>query len=121
MENITWFNKKGHRGSKHDVSVTRHKSNKNRISFTFRNGEIDTLEADFIRIGFSMDGKKMYFSPAQSNNGWKLLKGKSKTPGTSSFAITEPFLYDKLLSYIGEYDFEISDDNLLYIDSRKRK
>lgn len=120
MENITWFNKKGRSGSKHDVSVTRQKSN-NRIAFSFRNGIIDTLESDYIRIGFSMDEKRIYFSPAQSKNGWKLTKNKSKTEGTSCFATNSPLLFDKLIPYIGDYDFEVSDNNLLYIDSRNRK
>ena len=117
-DEVYWFTKFSEPKSRakvelKDVSVTLRANG--RIAITLRNGIKHEFKSEYIRVGLSTDGKKLYFLASNDKSGWKLYKIND----TSAY-ITLPN-DKKLYMFMGDYDIEISDDNLLYIDSRNRK
>lgn len=131
MEKIVWFEKTHTTSpsSNYDCTVTKRKNKKGIstaiIVIKFRNGVIQTLESEYIRAGLSPDGKKLFFAPAKKETGWKLGSDGNKNDAPEReilrIQIADEKLSDGLLRFLGDYEIEISEDNLLYIDSRNRK
>lgn len=125
MEEIIWFRNDGRsRGNKStsDVTVSLRKNGKENnkvLSIRFRNEIAGEFKSDFIRFGLSKDGKKMFFLPARREDGWKLngYKGNEST----KFIVINSMKYDELLRFIGDYSMQVSEDDVLYIDSRERE
>ena len=126
MENIVWFNKKslhGNPGKKCDISVQVRKRT-GKISIIFRNNiheEITTTQ--HLRVGLSPNDKnKLYFMASDPRNGWKLTPTNKNSPkgtaGNMSIAISDDKLINSLRRFEGDYNADITEDNIIYIDRR---
>lgn len=118
MENIVWFNKDKSGWTQKNCDMTISKS-KDRINIILRNGMCEEVTSTgYIRIGFAeKDKNRMYFMAADKDHGWKFsLQPNSKTSYRSHISDTK--VIDGMLRFIGDYDLEISDDNLFFIDRR---
>lgn len=122
MEEIVWFKKtvQGNNRNESDITVSMRKGTKKNtkaIAITFRNGVAEEFKSEHLRFGLSKDGKKMFFLPANKEEGWKLsgVKGSS----TKNIVIADERI-EALFRFIGDYSAQISDDDIIYIDSRER-
>lgn len=119
MEDIIWVNKEkgGWTRKAEDVSI---RKVKNGMSITFRNNWFEELTTtEYIRFGFSnSDRNKLYFMASASNNGWKFTKN---TTLNYSAVIRDERLMTGLTRFEGDYNVELSEDNLFYIDRRNVK
>lgn len=118
MENIVWFNKdrSGWTQKKCDLSISKVKDG---ISIIVRNGfGVEITNTGYIRIGFSEKNRnRMYFMGADKDHGWKLCTQPNNTTNLKA-QISDAKVVDGLLKFIGDYELEISEDNLFYIDRR---
>lgn len=115
MEDIIWFNKeKGKKSGAEDVTISKVKKG---YALKIRNGwPKEISESGFIRIGFSRDGKKIFFMNATASNGWSMTGKKGQDTMTITFQ--SPKLTDGLARFEGAYNMEVSEDELCYIDRR---
>lgn len=118
MEEIVWFDKeRGGAVRKHeDLSIT---SVKNGISIIVRNNLAEEISStSFFRIGFgNNDRNRLFFMAADKNHGWKFTRSSSN-PSTMTCQIRDDRLVDSLKRFEGDYNLDISEDNLFYIDRR---
>lgn len=121
MEEIVWIEKEkiGNPGRTCDVTVATHRDGNVRI--VFRNGYADEIAPEsFIRFGLSPNDKnRLYFMAANAKTGWK-LSPTNKMPGNNSKATSVSLekISRTLRKFDGDYNLEISDDNLFFIDRR---
>lgn len=92
---------------------------KNVVSVIVRNGwETEITKTGYIRIGFSSQNKnRMYFMAADAQHGWK-LSPQTTTTANYKTLIRDDKVSDGMLKFIGDYDIEVSEDNLCFIDRR---
>lgn len=118
MEDIVWFNKEkgGNYGKKEDVSIKKLKAG---VSIIIRNGlDEEITTTNYVRIGFSNENRtRLYFMGAQPNTGWKFSRS-NKNSSTVTIAIRDDRLVSGLLKFEGDYNLEISEDNLFFIDRK---
>lgn len=118
MENIVWFNKdrSGWTQKKCDMSVSKVKDG---INIILRNGLCEEVTSTgFIRIGFSeKDRNRMFFMAADKDHGWKFSLQPNSTTSYRTH-IRDEKVIEGMLRFIGDYDLEISEDNLFFIDRR---
>lgn len=117
MEEIVWFNKEksGVDGKKCDVSVTKLKNGS--ITIYIRNGWMDEIsKTGYMRVGLSRKNKNtLYFMAAEKEKGWKIIK---PSKGCEKIQIRDERVVEGLVRFLGDYEMELSDDNLCYIDRR---
>lgn len=119
MESIVWFNKDrtGYSQKKCDVTVSKLKDGG--IVITIRNGWHDEItKTGYMRIGLASNSKnKMYFMASDAGHGWRLSPtAKEKT--NYKVTIKDSRVSDGLVRFIGDYEMEISEDNLYFIDRK---
>lgn len=118
VENIVWFNKErsGWTQKKCDMTIS---NTKGGINIILRNGlREEVTSTGYIRIGFSeKDKNRMFFMAADKDHGWKLSLQPNSTTSCRSH-ISDEKIIEGMLRFIGDYDLEISEDNLFYIDRR---
>ena len=120
MEDIVWFEKESAKGGarkNEDITIRKTKQG---IIITARNGiASDISKTTYIRFGTPKNNQNtLYFMAADPYKGWKLSAKDNKTPDISRAHISDPRMVDLLSRFVGDYDLEISDDNLFYIDRR---
>lgn len=119
MDDIIWVNKEkgGWTRKAEDVSI---RKVKNGISIIVRNNWYEELTTtEYIRFGFSKsDRNKLYFMASTPESGWKLTKGNTLNYSTT---VRDERLTTGLIRFEGDYNIEISEDNLFYIDRRNVK
>lgn len=116
MEEIVWFNKEIDTTWKQsDVSVTKLKDGS--INIIIRNGWMEEItKTGYMRIGFSAKSKnKLYFMAAEKDKGWKIINPKK---GSSKIQLSGTKAVEGCLRFIGDYEMELSDDNLFFIDRK---
>lgn len=118
VENIVWFNKdrSGWTQKKCDMTISKVKDG---INIIIRNslGE-EVTSTGYIRIGFAeKDKNRMYFMAADKAHGWKFSLQPNSTTSYRAH-ISDDKVIEGMLRFIGDYDLEISEDNLFYIDRR---
>lgn len=118
MEDIVWFNKDrtGYTVKKCDITISKVQHG---VSIIVRNGwETEMTKTGYIRIGFSSrDKNKMYFMAADEQHGWKLSVQPSASQNYKT-NIRDERVADGMLKFIGDYDVEVSEDNICFIDRR---
>lgn len=118
VENIVWFNKdrSGWTQKKCDMTISKVKDG---INVIIRNslGE-EVTSTGYIRIGFAeKDKNRMYFMAADKAHGWKMSLQPNSTTSHRTH-IGDEKVIEGMLRFIGDYDLEISEDNLFYVDRR---
>ena len=120
MEEIIWFKKEslGNPGKSCDVTVTTQKDNKVRI--IIRNGFADEIApTEYMRIGLSPNDKnRLYFMAANDKTGWKLSKTANSESINKGVLIGGEKAGHALRRFDGDYNLEISEDNIFFIDRR---
>lgn len=118
MKEIIWLAKscsgrKQHHG---DISITKVKKG---FSIRIRSELAEEMtETGYIRIGVARhDQNLLYFMAADSDHGWKLSMPTTKD-STCSLRITTEETFDTLGKFVGDYNLEISDDNLFFVNRR---
>jgi len=117
MEDIVWVNKECTGGlSKGDLSITKVKDG---VCIIVRNGWQDEItNTGFIRFGFSpKDKNKLYFMSADEKHGWKLSVQNSGTKNLRA-QVSDAKVVDGLLRFIGDYELDVNDDNIFFIDRK---
>ncbi len=119
MESIVWFNKDrtGYMQKKCDVTIGKLKDGG--ITATVRNGWHEEIsKTGYMRIGLSSSSKtKLFFMASDAEHGWRLSPtAKEKT--NFKVTIRDGRVADGLVRFIGDYEMEISEDNLCYIDRK---
>lgn len=117
MEEIMWFNKDrtGWTINKSDVTVSKVKDG---ISVIIRNGwETEISSTGYIRVGFSSQNRnRMYFMAADEHHGWKL--SSQRTSSTFKTVIRDERVVDGMTKFIGDYNIEVNEDNICFIDRK---
>lgn len=120
MEQITWFNKECQRGGVRltaDISITKTKQGITVIIRNNRGPEIS--KSGYIRLGVTKSNKNiLYFMTADKQHGWKLSARADKSTTTYRICLMEQRMVDLLSRFVGDYNLEISEDNLFFIDRR---
>lgn len=117
MEGIVWINKtKTGCSKKTDISI--YKISRG-VSILVRNGWQDKItDTGHIRFGFSpSDSGKLFFMPADSAHGWGLHIQNSSTDNLRA-TVTDRRYVEKLLEFVGDYDMEVSEDDICFIDRK---
>ena len=118
MDEIVWFGKErvGNTRKSEDVSI---KNTKSGVSIIVRNNLAEEIsESMFFRIGFGKnDRNRLYFMSADKVHGWKFSRS-STNQATMSCMLRDERMVDGLRRFEGDYNLEISDDNMFYIDRR---
>ena len=121
MEDIIWFNKDrtGYTHKRSDVSINK---NKDCVSIIIRNDWVtEVTQTGYIRIGMSPGNKnRLYFMAADEQNGWKMSNSPNSKMNYKT-TIRDDKVIVGLVRFIGDYDMEVSEDNLCYIDRRNAK
>ena len=117
MVEIVWFDKdRSHTISKSDVSIK--KIPGNRVSIILRNGyAAEISKTGFFRLGLSTKQPTRLYFMAADENGWKAYE--TTQSGANSSIKIKGKLVDALAKFEGDYEMDLDDDNLYYIDRRK--
>ena len=116
MEEIVWFEKdnKGWEKKGNDISINK---TKNGYSIIIRNDWTSEMSTTgFIRLGFSKDGMKLFFMAADKASGWKIHKIARGV--NHNVSVSADRICTALARFEGEYNIEVSGDNICFIDRR---
>ena len=120
MEDIVWFEKESAKGGVRKTEDITIRKTKQGMVVTVRNGAADDIsKTGYIRFGTPKNSQNtLYFMAADPYKGWKLTVRDKDEPNTRRAIVSDSRMVDLLSRFVGDYDLEVSDDNLLYIDRR---
>ena len=121
MMNITWFNKEQGARPVNPADITIRKSSKTGVySILVRNGNADLMsETGYIRLGVSEEDRNiLVFMAASKKDGWKLAQYNNH-PDIKIAQFYTGKILDLLARFEGDYNLDITEDNLFYLNRKE--